>query len=417
MVHLLYDWFIYPVGVSCSNQKGSAMKILVIPTTDWIRHPVPNRLNFIFDILAERHEVYVLHFRLKRFKDLGARETRCTLVDAGWLETEDPSLYYLLNSAAHFLRLRQIVKDRGIDVILSANILPSFLANFAGAPVVFDYLDHLEESASIYYPGSLFGQLVKFGVGKMTRYNLTHAQSVITVTEELKEYLKGIGVKDVDVVPNGVDTRLLRPLPSEEAKAALGLRGKVLGYVGSLEHWVDLETVVEALPRLDATLLVVGPGLFTDYGDLIRDLARKMGVENRVIFTGAVKYGDLGRYISAMDIGLNPLKMMKKNEYAAGGKVFNYLACGRPVLSSRMVSLEKLLGDQIYYYDDVESFLRQVGHILGSQENEVTLRSIAERYEWRNITTIYEGILRKAAGGENKSSMHDLDGKRLNEIQ
>ena len=50
------------------------MKILVIPTTDWIRHPVPNRLNFIFDILAEEHDVYVLHFGLKRFRNLEARE-------------------------------------------------------------------------------------------------------------------------------------------------------------------------------------------------------------------------------------------------------------------------------------------------------------------------------------------------------
>ena len=32
--------------------RGQKMKVLVIPTTDWIRHPVPNRLNFIFDILA-----------------------------------------------------------------------------------------------------------------------------------------------------------------------------------------------------------------------------------------------------------------------------------------------------------------------------------------------------------------------------
>ena len=51
------------------------MKILVIPTTDWIRHPIPNRLNFIFDRLAEEHEVYVLHFGLLRFKSQEPRET------------------------------------------------------------------------------------------------------------------------------------------------------------------------------------------------------------------------------------------------------------------------------------------------------------------------------------------------------
>ncbi len=373
------------------------MKILVIPTTDWIRHPVPNRLNFIFDILAEEHEVYVLHFGLKRFKNLEPRKTKCHLLDASWIETDDPSLYYLLNFPYHLWKIRSIVKSKEIDVILSTNILPSFAANFAGTSVVFDYLDHLEESASIYYPGSAFGRLVKSVVSFITKYNLRHARSVITVTNELSWFLQDLGVKDVTVIPNGVDTRALRPMPMEDSKRSLGLKGNVLGYVGSLEHWVDLETVVQALPRLDVTLLVVGPGLFTDYGSLIKKMAEELGVADRVIFTGAVKYSELSRYISAMDIGLNPLKMMKKNEYAAGGKVFNYLSCGRPVLSSRMISLERLLGDEIYYYDDVENFVLQAKTIFGNRSEEGRLRSIAEEYDWRLISRSYEYVLRRAS--------------------
>jgi len=373
------------------------MKVLVIPTTDWIRHPVPNRLNFIFDTLAEEHDVYVLHFGLKRFKTLEARMTKCRLVDANWIAIDDPSLYYLLNFPYHLWKIRNVAKSLNIDVILSTNILPSFAANFAGVPVVFDYLDHLEESASIYYPGSALGEIVKRVVSPITRYNLRHAHSVITVTQELSEFLKEMGVKDITVIPNGVDTKALMQMPMAEAKNSLGLTGVVLGYVGSLEHWVDLETVVQAMPSLDATLLVVGPGLFTDYGSTIKRMAEDLGVADRVIFTGAVKYTELSRYISAMDIGLNPLKMMKKNEYAAGGKVFNYLACGRPVLSSRMIALERLLGDEIYYYDDVESFVAQVKRLQETEIDEEGCRSLAEEYDWRKIARKYERILVNAS--------------------
>ena len=211
-----------------------------------------------------------------------------------------------------------------------------------------------------------------------------------------------MGVKEVTVIANGVDTQALQPLPKEEAKSKLGLSGPVLGYVGSLEHWVDLESVVSALPKIDATLLVVGPGLFTDYGDKIKKMAEELGVIDRVVFTGAVKYQDLSRYISAMDIGLNPLKMMKKNEYAAGGKVFNYLSCGRPVLSSRMVSLERLLGDEIYYYDDVESFVGQVKSILDAVDDESRYRSLAEKYDWRNVSGEYEKVLEKVTDEDKK---------------
>ncbi len=378
------------------------MKILVIPTTDWIRHPVPNRLNFIFDNLAEEHDVYVLHFGLLRFSKLQARETKCKLVAASWINAEDPSLYYLLNFPYHLWKIRNIVKKLDIDVILSTNILPSFAANFAHSPVVFDYLDHLEESASIYYPGSALGEIVKQVVSLITRYNLRTARCVITVTKELSAFLHDLGVKDLTVIPNGVDTKLLRPLSMQEAKKSLGLTGVVLGYVGSLEHWVDLETVVSALPQIDATLLVVGPGLFTDYGDEIKKMARDHGILDRIVFTGAVEYARLSRYISAMDIGLNPLKMMKKNEYAAGGKVFNYLACGRPVLSSRMISLEKLLGDEIYYYDDVESFIMQVEKILSDGGDELRYRSLAEKYDWREIAQSYEKVLQKASQLDSK---------------
>jgi glycosyltransferase involved in cell wall biosynthesis len=372
------------------------MKILVIPTTDWIRHPVPNRLNFIFDILAEKHDVYVLHFGLLRFSRLPARQTKCKLVEASWINAEDPSLYYLLNFPYHLGKIRHIAEKLQIDVILSTNILPSFAANFAHQPIVFDYLDHLEESASIYYPGSALGEIVKLVVRQITRYNLRAARSVITVTQELSSFLHDLGIKDITVIANGVDTKLLQPLSMQEAKKSLGLTGVVLGYVGSLEHWVDLETVVSAMPQLDATLLVVGPGLFTDYGDEIKKMAKDLGVLDRIVFTGAVEYGQLSRYISAMDIGLNPLKMMKKNEYAAGGKVFNYLACGRPVLSSRMISLERLLGDDIYYYDDVSSFTAQVKNILTADGSEKRYRALAERYDWREMAENYEKVLQKA---------------------
>jgi glycosyltransferase involved in cell wall biosynthesis len=297
------------------------------------------------------------------------------------------------------MTLKRLVKRERIDVILSANILPSFMANMVGKPIVFDYLDHLEESASVYYPDSIAGSVIQKVVRTITRFNLRHSKAVITVTNELKEYLTNLGIRNISVIPNGVDSSLLRPENKEEAKKRIGIEGKyVLGYVGSLEYWVDLETAIEALPKLQgAVLLIVGPGLFTDYGTYIAGRARELGVEDRVIFTGAIPYNEINWYISAMDIGLNPLKPMKKNVYAAGGKVFNYLACGRPVLSSRMISLERLLGDDLYYYDDVSSFVNQTRQIMSQGEKEEYYRSIAIRFDWGILAHHYESVLEDVA--------------------
>lgn len=374
------------------------MKILVIPTTDWTRHPVPNRLNFIFDILAEQNEVFVLHFNIGQFSKNSPRATRCHLIESGPVPVKDPSLYYLFNAPFHLASILRLIQKNQIDVIVSANILPSFFASFKGTPVVFDYLDHFEESASIYYPGSAIGTIVREGVRAITRFNLRHASSIITVSKDFSDYLETAGLSDIHIIPNGVDTDILRPVPTTEAQQKLGLEGPVLGYIGSLEYWVDLESVIASLPSLDAKLLVVGPGLFTDYGEHIRGLVEEYKVTNRVIFTGLVPFSRLGLYISAMDIGLNPLKKMAKNEMTIGGKVFNYLACGKPVLSSRMPALEHMLGDALFYYDDVASFTRQVKTILADPGDPSRYRDIAMKYDWNIIAAAYEQVLLAAQG-------------------
>lgn len=375
------------------------MNILVIPTTDWTRHPIPNRLNFIFDILAKRHEVHVLEFKLKKFEHVEARTTNCNLHNATLINIVDPSLYYIVNSFFHLLKLRTIIRARKIDLIVSANILPSFLIYFINQkiPIVIDYLDHYEESASTYYPDSFFGNIVKRYVRSIVRFNLRNADSVITVTDEFKRFLSSVNVKDINVIPNGVDTKVFKKIPSEAAKSSLGLKGNVLGYVGSLEYWVDLETVIKALPDLNVNLLIVGPGLFTDYGRIIKTLAEKEGVSDKVIFTGRVDYSSLYKYISAMDIGLNPLKHLKKNEITVGGKVFNYLACGKPVLTSRMIALENLFGDQLFYYDDKSSFIEMVRKILNSKHDEEMYMKIANNYDWAKLAKNYEDVLKRTS--------------------
>jgi glycosyltransferase involved in cell wall biosynthesis len=311
---------------------------------------------------------------------------------------KDPSLYYLFNAPFHLASILRLIQKNQIDVIVSANILPSFFASFKGTPVVFDYLDHFEESASIYYPGSAIGTIVREGVRAITRFNLRHASSIITVSKDFSDYLETAGLSDIHIIPNGVDTDILRPVPTTEAQQKLGLEGPVLGYIGSLEYWVDLESVIASLPSLDAKLLVVGPGLFTDYGEHIRGLVEEYKVTNRVIFTGLVPFSRLGLYISAMDIGLNPLKKMAKNEMTIGGKVFNYLACGKPVLSSRMPALEHMLGDALFYYDDVASFTRQVKTILADPGDPSRYRDIAMKYDWNTIAAAYEQVLLAAQG-------------------
>lgn len=49
-------------------------------------------------------------------------------------------------------------------------------------------------------------EIVKVAVRLITRFNLRQARSVITINRELSEYLRGIGIKEITEIVNGVDT-------------------------------------------------------------------------------------------------------------------------------------------------------------------------------------------------------------------
>jgi glycosyltransferase involved in cell wall biosynthesis len=327
--------------------------------------------------------------------------------DMGGRLFEDPSMFYVINTLSHISRLKKLINQHNIDVIISANIMPSFSASVVNGevPIVFDYLDHFEESAAIYYPENIFGTSVKKVVAGIVRSNLKHARMITTVTDEFSEYLSSKGLSDIVVVPNGVDTSVVKPISTAKAKEALGVSNNlVLGYVGSMEHWLDLETVISALPILikkipEIKLIIVGPSLFTDYSNKLKTLASKLGVTDRIIFSGGVDHSEIFRYISAMDICLNPRKPLDMNNMTIGGKVFNYLACGKPVLSSNMKPLEKLFSgkDGLFYYDTKEEFIELVQTVNSAKHDSKHYRKVARKYDWDVIADQYEKVLEDLA--------------------
>lgn len=377
------------------------MRVLVIPTTDWTKHPVPNRMNFIFDRLAAKHDVYVIHFELERFANNRERHTNCDLVKVRKSNVKDLSAYYALNSPSHARTIKRTLREEAIDVIVCANILPSFTATFVngGIPIVFDYLDHFEESVAIYYPRSVVGAIGRLTTRFLLSHVLSSATTVTTVTREFKEYLGSRGCGKVEVIPNGVDTEVVRPVSGHEIRRRYDLNGLVLGYVGSLEYWIDLESILQSVPDLlelglDVQVLIVGPTLVTDYIMKLRDIAAQLGIEKRVVMTGPVPYGEISSYISAMDICLNPRKPLLMNTLTMGSKVLNYVACGKPVLSTNMPCLKRLFGPSsgFFFYEEGD-FVEQVETIANMEHRPENYRKTALEYDWDVLASRYEQAL------------------------
>lgn len=370
------------------------MRLLVIPTTDWVGHPVPNRLNFIFDRLAARHEIDVCHFKIF---DEKRRETECNLIEMESEERQEIGSYYLKNFREHASKISEISEN--YDAIVSANILPSSIASLQETPVIIDYLDHLPQSAASYYKRPL-SRIAKEVVKGLTLFNIKKAEGLITPTTRFKEHLESKTDNSIKVVPNGLDLEKIGPSDPSEIKEEYSLGNPVLGYVGSLEGWIDLEGIIELMPAIkkrypEASLLIVGPSLHTDYSEYLRGLSKAVGAEEDIVFTGRVDYEDLSPYISAMDVGLNPRKPLKMNTLTMGSKILTYLACGVPVLSKNMPEPEeKLKGKGVHSYGNEREFLGELAECLTESINP----AVVSRYDWKRLAKRYEKAMFELLG-------------------
>jgi glycosyltransferase involved in cell wall biosynthesis len=118
-----------------------------------------------------------------------------------------------------------------------------------------------------------------------------------------------------------------------------------VAYAGHLYPWKGVNVLLEALTRLPyATGLIIGghPGE--------RDLARtqaeagRLGLDARVTFTGLVDPGVVASRLADADVLVLPnTKTTLSARYTSPLKLFEYMAAGKPIVASKLASLEEVL--------------------------------------------------------------------------
>lgn len=160
---------------------------------------------------------------------------------------------------------------------------------------------------------------------------------IVVISDGFKRNLlaKGVSPAKMSVIPNWVDTDVLRPLDKDNPLARRhGLADKfVVMYSGtiSISSDVALGRVLEAARLLendpDTRIVIVGEGLRKD---AVRRKAAELGVKN-VLFLPFQPYADLPRLLSSADVLLVPLDK-EKSQMSVPSKLYNFMAAGRPVL-------------------------------------------------------------------------------------
>lgn len=393
------------------------MRILITSIVD-LKKTAHNRLHQFIYHLSRNHEVTVLSIN-DWWK---AEQTDVRLYTEGlgdiwhkvnieyFTQREISPVYQELASVTTLGKILAKIRYQQFDMHLNYNSLISgyFVARrlkSAGIKTIYDVADDLpamiRSSPQMLAPLRPVGEIL----GKAAfRGNVAIAQRITITTELLRNYFAIPPSKTV-VIPNGVDVGLFHNHPSPQLKKKLGLaQAFTLGYVGVLREWVDLEPAFALARSFDSgkpevKVLVVGAegGLNGN-----KALAQRYGIRDKVIFVGTIPYAQIPEYISCMDVCLVPFKNSSISQNALPLKLFEYMACEKPVISTRLEGVMEAVGDRVLYASKGEELKARVKELY---EN-INLRRklggegchfVKQNYSWSVICSKLEEVLLQAS--------------------
>ena len=144
---------------------------------------------------------------------------------------------------------------------------------------------------------------------------------------------------DIHPFPSSVDrehfaqARTLQQTPEDQAS----LPRPRLGFYGVIDERMDLE-LIEAIAqaRPDWTLVLVGPVVKIDPASLPR--------RDNIVYLGGKSYADLPAYLAGWDVALMPFAINESTRFISPTKTPEYLAGGRPVVSTPIVDVVRHYG-------------------------------------------------------------------------
>jgi glycosyltransferase involved in cell wall biosynthesis len=279
----------------------------------------------------------------------------------------------------------------GVDLIYTRLPQAAALASWIGVPVIYEVHDQPQGALGPW----LLNCFLK-GSG---------ARVLVVITAALREALASTFALPTNlplvVAPDGVDLARYANLPAPEAArqsliAAFRLPPSafVAGYTGHLYPGRGINLILDMAAQLpDVSFLLVG-GEPKDVEHL-RVKAQSRGLGN-LILTGFVPNAELPLYQAACDLLLMPYQWQVSASsggdianYLSPMKLFEYLACGRVILSSDLPVLREVLNSKnavLLPPDDVTAWVAVIRNLQNDPEHRTSLAAQAQKdaqqYSW-----------------------------------
>lgn len=239
--------------------------------------------------------------------------------------------------------VRRLVAARAPLVWLYTPMMLALADAFAGAPLVFDKMDELAKFAG-----------ADPRLAPRERDLLARADLVFTGGRSLYRTVAERTAR-ARCYPSGVDVahfaRALESAPHPDLRPYAGR--PVFGYIGVIDERLDLG-LVDALAAAypDATVALVGPVVKIDEAALPR--------RANIAYLGKRGYDDLPALLAGFDVALMPFALNEHTENISPTKTLEYLAAGRPVVSTAVPDVVADHADVVRVARDRAEFVRSV---------------------------------------------------------
>ena len=401
------------------------MKILLVQETDWLKKGPHQQHHLMERLSLKGHEVRVidhellwqseerreLYSRRKLFYNVSrvCKESDVTVVRPSIIKI--PHLDYVSLVLSRKKEMDRQIKEFNPDVIIGFYILNAYLAGRIAKrksiPFIYYWIDvyHAQIPFKPYQP---IGKIIE----KMT---LKRADKVVTINEKLKDYAINMGASPdkTHVIRAGIDAERYDPnIDGSEIRKEYGIKedDSVLFFMGTLFNFSGLKEVALELAKMknekpNIKLLFVGKG---DAFDDLQKIKEEHNLNSQIILTGRQPFERIPEFVAAADICLLPAYNNEIMRDIVPIKMYEYMACGKPVIATKLPGVMKEFGEGhgVIYVDRPEDALRKAIELIESEsakEEGRKARKFVEKYNWDDIVDEFERVLEeviKVRGGK-----------------
>lgn len=202
-----------------------------------------------------------------------------------------------------------------------------------------------------------------------------NADIITTVSKDLADFFKEN--KNVHWVANGVDVERFSVAVNKKDKC-----DKInVGYVGKIQDRVDFNLVEKCLQTcVNCNFTFIGP-VFAQK-KIIYKLEKKY---DNIIFTGDIEYNELPNIMKNIDIAIIPHRVDKFTNSMNPLKLYEYLAAGKPVITTKIAGVAKISPYVIIC--NTEEFANKINEVakkINTYDAEQIVRSIPKECTWNS---------------------------------